>query len=267
MKGLVLHCGANEATREDIALVETPEATESWTPIPHRALIDITAENLERSGYQIVAERHGLNREGRHYFGLLELRNGSNHEDRALTVGLRNSHDKAWAAGMVVGSRVFVCDNLAFSGEIKIARMHTRRIMDDLPRMVEAAMGRLTEARQLQDKRIDAYKGRELGNLEFHDMLVQALDCKAAVATTLPKILESWRNPEHPEFKDRTLWSAFNAFTQNMKDLRMAEVSRRTLTLHGIFDGRAGLHRGGDLLSQLGSEDGFRVEAAAFALN
>jgi hypothetical protein len=28
---------------------------------------------------------------------------------------------------------VFVCDNLAFSGEIKIARKHTRFIVRDLP--------------------------------------------------------------------------------------------------------------------------------------
>jgi hypothetical protein len=259
---LTLHCGATATTRADVAAVATPEASESWTPIPHDALIDITAEHLERAGYQIVAERHALAREGQRYFGLLELRNGSNHADRALTVGLRNSHDKACAAGMVVGSRVFVCDNLAFSGEIKISRMHTRRILEDLPRMVGAAMGRLTEARQLQDLRIDAYKGRELGNLEFHDLLIQALDCKAAVATTLPKILESWRNPEHPEFKDRTLWSAFNAFTQNQKDLRMAEVARRTLTLHGLFDTRAGLTQGRDALAALAVEEAFQVEAA-----
>jgi hypothetical protein len=32
-------------------------------------------------------------------------------------LGLRNSHDKRFPAGLVGGSAVFVCDNLAFSGE------------------------------------------------------------------------------------------------------------------------------------------------------
>ncbi len=262
MNGMILHCGAKETTRQDLSLVPTPDPTATWTPIPHEALLNVAAENLERSGYRIVSERHALNREGGHYFGLLEVRNGHDETDRSLMIGLRNSHTKDLSAGMAVGNKVFVCDNLSFSGEIRIARMHTKHILEDLPRMVEATMGRLAEVRHLQDRRIAAYRERELTNSEFNDLLIQALDCRAATATALPKILESWRHPEHPEFKERSLWSAFNAFTQHYKELRLAEVSRRSLALHGMCDGLAGLHNG--RIPQL---DAFIPEVEAIALN
>ena len=43
----------------------------------------------------------------------------------AFVVGVRNSHDKSFPAGLVIGASIFVCDNLSFSGEVKLARKHT----------------------------------------------------------------------------------------------------------------------------------------------
>ena len=40
MKGLMLHCGAHAVEREQVAGVNTPQHTETWTPISHEYLID-----------------------------------------------------------------------------------------------------------------------------------------------------------------------------------------------------------------------------------
>src|SRR5262249_51585397 len=85
------------------------------------------------NGLHVVQEGHGLWRDGQRYFGLMEVRNGSNADDFGLVVGLRNSHDKSFPAALALGSRVFVCDNLAFSGEVKLSRKHTTYIWRDLP--------------------------------------------------------------------------------------------------------------------------------------
>lgn len=52
--------------------------------------------------------------------------NFCNHRRRVL--GLRNSPDKMFPAGIVAGASVFVCDNLSFSGVINLARKHPRFI-------------------------------------------------------------------------------------------------------------------------------------------
>lgn len=58
-------------------------------------------------------------------------------------LGLRNSNNKRFAAGMVIGIAPFVCDNLAFSGEVKLARKHTVFIKRDLPMMIDEKLDRL----------------------------------------------------------------------------------------------------------------------------
>ena len=37
---LMLHCGGQVATREQVAEVVTPEATDTWQPVPHIRLVN-----------------------------------------------------------------------------------------------------------------------------------------------------------------------------------------------------------------------------------
>jgi hypothetical protein len=59
-----------------------------------------------------ASEAHGLTRDGRRYFGLLQVANGTNPDDFGLVVGVRNSHDRSFPASLVLGAACFVCDNL-----------------------------------------------------------------------------------------------------------------------------------------------------------
>src|SRR5262249_48876973 len=122
---LTLHTDARTATREQVALVPTPARTRSWVPIPHARLLDGVQGSLERSGLSVVSEAHGLTSDGTRYFGLLQVARPDADGDFGLVVGMRNSHDKTFPAGLVVGASVFICDNLSFSGEVKLARKHT----------------------------------------------------------------------------------------------------------------------------------------------
>ena len=91
--------------------------------------------------------------------------------------------------GSFVGSAVFVCGNLAFSGEIKIARKHTRFVVRDLPGLVSGAVGQLSDRWHAQAQRIDAY-GRQLTDVQAHDLIVRALDNRAITITQVPAILK-----------------------------------------------------------------------------
>jgi hypothetical protein len=62
----------------------------------------------------IVNQHTVLTHDRLRYFGLMEIQNGVIHQDYAWVLGLRNSHDKTFPAGIVAGANVFVCDNLRF---------------------------------------------------------------------------------------------------------------------------------------------------------
>ena len=185
MTNLMLHCGASKIERGALATIATPQPTESWFPIPHTVLIERVEQTLAATQMRVVNEAHGLSAEGLRYFGLLEVANCQQTEDYAYVLGLRNSHDKRFPAGLAVGASVFVCDNLSFSGEIKIGRKHTRHLDRDLPRMVSSAVGQLADRWHEQSRRIAAYRSHEIGDKQVHDLILRALDARAITLTQI----------------------------------------------------------------------------------
>ena len=75
----------------------------------------------------------------------MEIRGRQTDEDYCWVLGLRNSHDKTFPAGIVAGAQLFICDNLSFSGEVKFARKHTSHIVRDLPQITSRAIGQLLD--------------------------------------------------------------------------------------------------------------------------
>jgi hypothetical protein len=232
---LLLHAGAAAVPLSQVEAVPTPAATKSWQPIAHIDVVRLVEQELQQQHLRIVSQEFALWRDGSRFFGLMELRNGQNHDDYALVVGIRNSHDKSFPAGAVLGSRVFVCDNLAFSGEVKFARKHTTHILRDLPALVNAGVARLLTARAGQERRIEAYKGFQLSDMEAHDVMVRAAQISVAPITRLSDVIREWHTPQHPEFQPRTAWSLFNAFTEALKG-GLAALPARTQALHGLMD-------------------------------
>jgi hypothetical protein len=222
---------------------DTPAPSDTWVPIPHHRLLELVESTLAASGMTVENEAHALWSEGLRYFGLLEITNGHMHEDYGLVIGLRNSHDKSFPAAIAMGSTVFCCDNLAFAGEVTIARRHTRFIERDLPRIVHTAVGRLSDLRGKQDERIRTYKETELTDPVAHDLVIRAVDANVLPVTQVPAMLGEWRTPSHEEFEadGKTAWRFHNAMTEVWKGRNLAALPRRSQALHGLLDSVCGL--------------------------
>jgi hypothetical protein len=238
---LILHCGARLATLDEVASVRTPPSTATWQPIPHATLIQTIERTLAASNLRLGSVAHSLDAEGNRYFGLMEIMGRSASQDYCWVLGLRNSHDKTFPAGIVAGATVFCCDNLSFSGEVKFARKHTRFIMRDLPQLTERAVGRLMAKWHDQDKRIGAYKEADIDDASAHDLVIRATDVGVCSNRLIPSVLHEWRKSRHAAFEARNVWSLFNAFTESLKDGNLAELPKRTEALHGLLDTHVGL--------------------------
>jgi hypothetical protein len=238
---LILHCGAQRVDLDDVRRVATPRATQSWQPIPHDRLIATVQTTLSRTQLHIGTQAHSLTHDGMRYFGLMEIRSQETSEDYCWVLGLRNSHDKTFPAGIVAGASVMCCDNLSFSGEVKFARKHTRYIVRDLPQITERVIGQLMSKWHDQDKRIAAYKQSDIADADAHDLVIRATNVGVCSNRLIPSVLHEWREPRHEVFQPRNVWSLFNAFTESLKDGNLAELPKRTEALHGLLDTHVGL--------------------------
>ena len=160
--------------------------------------------------------------------------------DRRLVVGLRNAHDKSFAASVCIGNQMMVCENLCFSSDVKLARRHTANIVRDLPRVLSSAVSRVISHWSDMGKRIDAYQATEVARDRAADLIVSLVDAKAFPARDVYKAVQEFRNPRHEEFKGGSLWTLYNGITENLKGGDLTKLPQRTMTVQSVFDRIAG---------------------------
>jgi hypothetical protein len=229
---LMLHTGGRAIAYGDLCDLPTPEPTESHVPIPHHSVVDMVRYALGFYRHELLEEHHAITPDGMNYFGVLSLR--SPYGDYTDMVGLRNSHKKQFPIGIAIGSRVFVCDNLAFNADHLIRRKHTANAKRDLPGLVAAVIEPLGEARRTQAETLARYKVHELPDT-VADQAIMSLYRQGVInVTRIADVLQAYEEPPH-DWGDKTPWRLFNATTFALAG-RVAENPTATRRLHDVID-------------------------------
>jgi hypothetical protein len=231
---LMLHVNAKQVEYDELRQLETPPATPSHVPIPHFRVVDLIRTTLGMYGHAIVGEHHGITEDGSRYFGLLSLRSTyGNYED---TVGLRNSHDKSFPVGIGFGSRVFVCDNLAFLADTVIKRKHTANLKRDLPGIIGEIIEPLADQRERQARTFERYTRSMLTEAQADHAIMQMWREGIIGVQRIADVAKEYDEPTFEEFAERNAWRLFNAATYALTG-RVVENANITPKLHQVIDG------------------------------
>ena len=231
---LMLHAGADTVDYDGLRQLETPEATSTHIPIPHFRIIDLIKGTLTMYGHEVTEEHHGVTPDGQRYFGLLSLRSTyTGYED---TVGIRNSHDRSFPVGIGFGSRVFVCDNMAFMADQVIKRRHTANLKRDLPGIVGELIEPLALHREQQHRTLQRYQGTMLTDGQADHAILQLYREGVINIQRVPDVLAEWDRPSFPDLDERNAWRLFNAVTFALNG-KVMEKPTATPTLHRVIDG------------------------------
>lgn len=246
MKGLVLHCGGQLASREEAFAVPLPQETDSYRPLPYESLVTRVEKQLLVEGVAIKDERLALAKNGQRLFGLMELRMPSApYRDYGCVLGLRNSYDKSCSTGLCIGATVFVCDNLSFrGGSVTFQRRHTVNLMRDLTWIITETVGKLALEFAAQANAFEAYRRTKVSDSEAHDLAIRLYDRGAVNGSDIAKLVEEWREPRHPEFLEdgKSLWRLFNAATETAKG-NLWQLPARTSAIQNVLDAACGLEQ------------------------
>jgi hypothetical protein len=244
MNGLLLHCGGQLKSREEVFAVPTPLATASYVPLSYESLVTRIEKQLAVEGIRIADERLALAQNGQRLFGLMQVEMPQfPTRDYGCVLGLRNSYDKSCSTGLCIGASVFVCDNLSFRGsQITFQRKHTANLLRDLSWILTETIATLPVQFAGQSQTFERYRTTELSDKQAHDLVIRFYDEHAVNVTDIPCLLREWREPRHPEFAQggKTAWRLFNAVTETIKgDLWRLPV--RTQAIHDVLDVECGL--------------------------
>ena len=239
-KQMSLHTGGIAATINEIGAFDIPSATESYVPVGHTQFIEIVKEQAEEKlhDYNFLDEHYGFapksgENMGAKMFGVLSFEHHSSPEI-ALSIGIRNSYDQSLAAAACVGGKVFVCDNLMFSGDIRVSRKHTGDVINDLESMISNALEIAPMRHRDLTRDAEIMKDFDLNLDEAYSIMGMAWGHGVLKPRQLLAAKQHWHKPPQEEFEDRNLWSLYNAFTEALKTSSHRDILESHTKAHGL---------------------------------
>lgn len=241
MSDLMLHSGGRLCTLDELRAVPTPAAEGRWHPVAHATVLDTVTTTLTGAGYAIKSRSLAIARDGKRFFGTLDLTTPLTPDSTvALAVGIRNSTDKSFPLGFCAGSRVFVCDNLAFSAELLVKRKHTKLAVGRWNNEIAGAAEKLPGFALAEEARIARLRTTFLTDDQALALLVRAMEGHVIAPPTIPKVLAEWRAPkcDYGTGERPTAWKLLNCFTTVLGTRAVtnpAGYAGQTIRLNALF--------------------------------
>lgn len=232
---LCLHAGGASATIDELRAVPVPEATRTWHPVSHDRVVEMTTSALTNAGYKIEQSHFGLAKHGKRLFGTFDVQSEIA-GGVGLAVGIRSSLDQQFAIGFCCGSRVFVCDNLAFRSDTTVKRKHTRFGADRFYDAICQEVSNLEAYRKNEALWINAMQEKAIDDRTAADLILRGFEKDVIGVQAIPQVLKEWREPSLESQAPRNAWGLFNAFTYVLKTHRTHEIARRSINLRSLFD-------------------------------
>jgi hypothetical protein len=237
-KGMILHCGGEPVTFEELGGIELPQQTKSYMPIGHQDLVRMLEHRVQRElDYDGEFDwTHATNKKGSQYFGSVTLPQFRLTDDQALQIVARNSYDMSMSAGFAGGSKTFICDNLALWGNlIYFLRKHTPNIFRDLKRLFVEGLEGLVEKAAINARLTENWKRHAFSNDDGYEA-IGLMRGRGLITPTMTNVMfKEWQKPSHEEFKDRNVFSLYNCATEALKGVTPQRAFQRYSGVHDFF--------------------------------
>ena len=222
-------------TRQQLAAVPTPLGTATHRPVPHAEIVEALVETLSFRHIGVVQEEYAVSKDGMKMFGVLDLDTGI--PGCRFSIGVRNSHDRSMRLAAVVGVRVLVCENMAFSGDFQpVLAKHSKHF--SLQNALSIGVDQMQRNFSGMQQQVEAWRQSQLSDVSAKMIIYRAfIEGGLEVPKHLAKpVHDLYFSPPHQEFQPRTMWSLSNAFTSAFKELEPIPQFKATAKLAGFLE-------------------------------
>jgi hypothetical protein len=222
-------------TRQQLAAVATPLGTATHRPVPHAEIVEALVETLSFRHIGVVQEEYAVSKDGMKMFGVLDLDTGI--PGCRFSIGVRNSHDRSMRLAAVVGVRVLVCENMAFSGDFQpVLAKHSKHF--SLQNALSIGVDQMQRNFSGMQQQVEAWRQSQLSDVSAKMIIYRAfIEGGLEVPRHLAKpVHDLYFSPPQQEFQPRTMWSLSNAFTSAFKELEPIPQFKATAKLAGFLE-------------------------------
>jgi hypothetical protein len=215
-------------------------------PVPHTALVRSIEQAALGRGFQITRKQFALGNQGRRLFGVMDLippEGIKEPEQHGFSIGFRNSTDETLGIRIVAGVRVFVCDNLALSGDL-IALKRRNTVGLELDETMADGFDRYVAQAGLLNERVRDLQRDTITDGAASRLLLRLFDGKVLPMRLFHAVIRNYFRPsdDMTDCQPRTLWGLHNSVTRTLKLLSPSSRFMVNVTLGDAF----GLNRPAD---------------------
>lgn len=223
--------GSNKVTEAEVILAPQVPFTRTFRPVHHKEVIAAIRTGISAVGLEVVKSEYVLAGNGMKMFGVWDLSTGN--DELCWSVGIRNSMDKSMALGITAGTRVFVCENLAFDGEFIELRRHTKGLtLDELEfmayRAIRNVVGRLAAFQAWHE----GLKNHALSEDDAKIMLVELVAQSVFPVSKFPLFHDLYFGGAYGQ----TIWGFHEAATDVLRDANLLTLPKKNRVLNNILN-------------------------------
>jgi hypothetical protein len=223
--------GNNRATEAEVIQVPAVPFTNSFHPVHHRQVLDAIRSGVVATGLEIINTEYVLANNGNRMFGIWDLSGGS--DELCWSIGIRNSMDKSMALGVTAGTRVFVCDNLAFSGDFVEFRKHTKGLVyDELEFMAYRAMKKMVTNLTKFQTWHEGLKNFPLTEWDAKILLVEIMTNSIIPPSKFSRFNELYFGGVYKP----SLWGFHETVTDVLRDSNLLTLPKKNKLLNGVLN-------------------------------
>ena len=224
--------GKNRVSEAEVISVPDVPFTRTFHPIHHRDVISAVKEGVQAVGLDITRTEYVLAAEGMKMFGVYDLSQGTS--ELSWSIGIRNSVDKSMALGICAGTRVFVCENLCFSGDfLAFSRRHTSGLdLDELAFLAYRSMRKMIPMLKSFQAWHMALKQYPLTESQAKILMVEIMTNNVIPASKFHTL-----NGLYADVYGDTLWGLHESVTDTMRDsTNLLVLPQKNKILNGLIN-------------------------------
>jgi len=199
--------------------IDRPDwAKSQWKGILHSEMVDTLIGGIQKKGWTIPSEPAlYLSRQGADLFGGIPVTipKAKLPKGIQLSIGLINSNSGRSVIKIAIGATVTVCGNGMVTGEILLKKRHTKGL--NLQEEIWEALEQYHSGALKVGDEVDQMRTVELDDFQKDSLLMQAGRSRLMPWSRIGRVDKEYNSPRFDDFRPRTMWSLFNAFTYVVK--------------------------------------------------
>ncbi|MCF6239293.1 MAG: hypothetical protein L3J79_10895 [Candidatus Marinimicrobia bacterium] len=222
--------GNNRVSEAEVITVPDVAFTRTFLHVHHRNVLSAVKDGVQAAGLNIVKSEYVLAQDGQRMFGVYDLNQGTS--ELSWSIGIRNSMNKSMSLGITAGTRVFVCDNLCFSGEFLAFRRHTSGLdIDELAFLAYRSMRQMVPMLQAFQRWHEGLRNYPLSVTDAKILLVEIM-----THSVIPPSKFNRFNGLYGSVYDDSLWGFHEAVTDVLKTSNLLTMPKKNKALNQVID-------------------------------